>query len=207
MGFFGGGGGGSSAGLDPSLFLARAGGTMLGSLILRAGDPVQDQEAVPKKYFEDHIVLAMSEIEIGIELPPAVFETLPIIYGPQSTIHVDFHEQPANTVLCGPVSGADAEPTFRKLVAADIAGLVTTTAQTPWTGNIDGANHDLYGVHEITVNGNVNTAGQYMINGVPIGLISSLTAPTIVREGQMWWDPAHIAFSVSHDGVWLQLFP
>lgn len=45
--------------------------------------------------------------------------------------YLAFPIEPANTVLAGPVSGSDAFPTFRALVAADIPGL---TGYLPLTG-------------------------------------------------------------------------
>lgn len=40
------------------------------------------------------------------------------------TIAITLNDEPANTVFAGPASGADAPPTFRALVPADVPGLV-----------------------------------------------------------------------------------
>lgn len=72
--------------------------------------------------------LAMPTNEFGISGNPITTS---------GTITVTWDTQTANYVFAGPASGAAAAPTFRALVAADLAGAggATLSANNTWTGN------------------------------------------------------------------------
>ena len=57
---------------------------------------------------------------VALTMPTAVFDVAGSPVTSSGTFTVTFDTQTANTVFCGPSSGAVATPTFRALVAADI---------------------------------------------------------------------------------------
>lgn len=72
---------------------------------------------------------------IGLTMP-SVFSVTPGTLVSNGTFAVAFVVQPANRILAGPPTGADAAPTFRALVAADLSTSGTADATTALHGDM-----------------------------------------------------------------------
>lgn len=104
------------------------GGTVAGTVIftgtVTVPAPVNDTDASTKKYVDDSIAaIPAGGTVTSIDVTSADTSVLTATGGPvtlSGAITLDFATQVANTVFAGPGTGADAKPTFRALVAADI---------------------------------------------------------------------------------------
>ncbi len=113
--------------------LASTGGALSGDLTFTGGatavvpTPTDDGDAANKLYVDTAIAGAatggtVTSIDVTSDTPTVLTAT----GGPVTeagAIVLDFVTQAANTIFAGPGTGADAKPTFRALVNADIAGL------------------------------------------------------------------------------------
>jgi hypothetical protein len=161
-----------------SLWVGSTGGnTVQGSIVGSGGISVTDNGA-------GVITVNGTFTSIGVSAPTAEFDVTNSPLTANGVIAITKRTQVKNTVWAGPVSGADAAPTFRNLNVADLDGLgmlngqliIGSTGAAPVIGTISaGAN--------IAVS---NTPGGILIsssiNGSAIGTVSSvaLTAPASV---------------------------
>lgn len=111
--------------------LSLTGGSVSGNITMTGGatvtglpTPANPSDAASKAYVDAAISSGgtVTSVDVTSGSPTILTST----GGPVTTsgaITVDFATQAMNTVFAGPGTGADAKPTFRALVSADIAGL------------------------------------------------------------------------------------
>ena len=107
--------------------LALTGGTVTGAVTFEdtvvVPAPTADGQAANKKYVDDAIAAIPETGGTVTSVDVAVPDILTSTGGPitdSGTITLALATQAANTVFAGPGTGADAAPTFRELVTADI---------------------------------------------------------------------------------------
>lgn len=96
---------------------------------------------------------------IGLAMPTQFAVTnSPLVAA--GTLNVAWNAQVANTVLCGPAAGADAAPTFRAFVAADINGVAVdlTTNQAAIAGDKTFSGNCAFSA-SLATTGIINTGG------------------------------------------------
>ncbi|RFS24762.1 hypothetical protein DVR12_06080 [Chitinophaga silvatica] len=101
---------------------------------------------------------------IGLSMPPTIFTVTNPTLTANGAFGVSLNTQPAARVLAGPVSGADATPTFRQLTSTDIPSLASLYIQNGTTAQT----------------GNFNISGNGTVGGLTL---SNLTLGSIVFVG------------------------
>ncbi len=91
----------------------------------------------------------------------------------------DMATEPANTVLAGPIIGADAVPTFRVLSSADVPAGIITNVQIV-TNTILYSNIQQVGAHSLLGNSTASTANAQEIT---LGAGLSFSSTTLVATG------------------------
>jgi hypothetical protein len=110
---------------------------------------------------------------VGVSAPSSIFSVSGSPVTTNGTINLTLQTQAANRVFAGPASGADAQPSFRALVADDIPALDTSKLTT-------GALADARIASAATWNGKQNALGYTPLN--PSNNLSDVAAAATARS-------------------------
>lgn len=131
-------------------------------------------------------------VSVGLTMPASVFDVDGSPITDAGTFEVTFIAQNANKVFAGPVSGADAVPTFRALVAGDIPNLsalngLLNLTQIAQGGATTGQVLTWNGTNWTAATPSVGIGGSIAAGQIAYG--SGVN--TIAGENNLWWDAAN----------------